>query len=235
MGADLTTYARKLAEFFPPEKDQLRLREHLTIQDRVCCWHCGLPKENSDLLRDVTLPVCRTCVPEICKKLDAMQLVLAGTTNFDTELAKLKQNSSPEFINEADKMRQYLQGKGVSLGEETARLMMEATGANLSPAEKEHFTPDTKVASKMMVAMWNIMKERDGLLSNSNRYDGVTEEDLRGVATQTVVDEMIVSRAFRRQMIQTLNDRVPGFLDDVIAVAKGEYIEEPLKLETQIA
>ena len=224
MAQDLITFAQKLQQILPAEDEQERLRQHLTIQDKVCCWYCGLPKDpEQDLFAESTLPICNQCVPDLIRKADATRLVLAKNgSGFKKELAELQKTSSPQFVNEVDKMLEGLNSNGLSLGDETARVFNEAAGNNLTPDELQASgIPDIKTAQRLLDIMWRSVAKRDEQLSGHNAYENLTHEELLGAALQSVADEMVVDSEFCRRAVELFLFRIVGFSDIVTNSESG--------------
>lgn len=220
MAQDLIKYKKRLDEVLPSGKAQESLRSQLILGDKLCCWFCSLPKDMDQYTGDSI--VCNHCLPDLVRKIEATKLAVSGR-GFSVQMEKLRQSSEPEFINEVDKMFAAMQGKDMSLGEETVNMYSTLTGKDLPEDEKKHFIADNKTAARLINLMWDAAHKRDASLSSSNPFEGISEKDLLGTALQSVIDSMLTDEEFAMSVVSTMYDRYPGFLD---LVRQCDVLEE---------
>ena len=206
---ELTTYLRKLEQFLPSEEAREKLREQLTIGDRICCWICSVPHDASSY--PGTSIVCETCLPKLIRKVELTKLVMGGD-GYRKSLSELQKNSQPEFIHAANKLIDRLRSRDISIPEMMLDKLEEVEGTNLDEDQKKVHIKDNRLAVVLLKTLNETVKDRDEMLSTDNPYADVSAEDLIGATLEAILSEMLVDKAFCNSVISSMHNRIPDFL-----------------------
>lgn len=221
---DLTIYLRKLDQVLPDEAARKVLREQLLIGDKLCCWRCSTPKDFSEFVGESI--ICNRCIPELERRVQATQLVLAGG-DFDSQLENLRKTSGPEFINEVDRGIARMKELEFSLSADMVDHYAEMRGIGLSEEEQATHIPDHKTAQRLSHTLMGMLAKRDDQLSSTNPYEDIDPDELLGDALQTVIEQMVVNAEFRETAVNALYQQLPDLIDMLTIAAGVDLVEVP--------
>jgi|15BtaG_2_1085339.scaffolds.fasta_scaffold00185_11 hypothetical protein len=222
---NLTIYLRKLEQVLPDEDARKILRKQLMIGEKLCCWRCSVPKDLDEFVGESI--ICNRCIPELERRVQATQLVLAGG-DFDSQLKSLRQTSGPEFINEVDRGISRMKELGFSIASDMIDQYHELRGIGLSEDELATHIPDHKTAQRISQQVMGMMAKRDDQLSSTNPYEDINSEELLGDALQTVIDQMRVDPEFCEKAASALYQQLPDIVSMLTIAAGHELVESPV-------
>lgn len=188
---------------------------------RIVCFICSVPKEPSEFLGDSV--ICKPCDDMRKTFMDKSMTEQQGTF-FEQALKHLRKTSVPA-------LPAGVQAAKSIVGKTSTELLADTIRKILYLDEPAEVRSSKQVNVKQLLSAISLYQKaevaHDQQLTESNAYQGLDPEDLTAALQKHVLKKMIDDETFKRWLIMEMIERVPGFLHDVVSIAKTRIEPTP--------
>ncbi len=198
-------------------------QEDLTIPGgkRISCFICSVPKDPSEFLGDSV--ICTSC-DDMRKSFMDKSITEQQGTFFEQALKHLRKTSVPALPAGVQAAKSIV---GATSTELLANLIRKILYLDDSEEEREGKQVNTKALMNAINLYQKAEIAHDAQLTETNSYQGIDPEDLSAALQQHVIKKMTTDESFKRWIITEMIERVPGFLQDVVAIARVRATPTP--------
>ena len=191
--------------------------------DFIVCDECGIPKPPEKFAKGSV--ICKGACVKRVRLRNKLSLVTPEDqflSKYDQHLKELRNTRHNHTIDSADKAIGILGETPAEKAAHCVNQMMNPVGDDDLSAEQIAALPkDYKTIGHFLKLINDTVTNADRQLADvGNPFADMTHKDLRGIVMKTVTEESRTDQSLRMDMIRSLIQTCPTFLDEVTLVAK---------------